>query len=114
MFRRLIRALRHAWLEEDFAPILGAAIALIVVGTTAYTLGQDWSLVDGFYAVATLTTSSIADPDLVLTDLWLKIFTAFYVLTGMGILVEMARRLGFAFIAVRQQDRAAKSAAESD
>jgi hypothetical protein len=61
-----------------------------------------------------LTTSSIADPDLVLTDPWLKIFTAFYVLTGIGILVEMARRLGFAFIAVRQQDRAAKSAAESD
>jgi hypothetical protein len=66
--------------------------------------------VDGFYlAVATLTTSSIADPDLVLTDPWLKVFTAFYVLTGIGILVEMARRLGFAFIAVRQQDRAAKA-----
>jgi hypothetical protein len=36
-----VRALRHAWREEDFAPILGAAIALIVVGTLTYALGQD-------------------------------------------------------------------------
>ena len=43
------------------------------VGTLAYTLGEDWSLVDGFYfAVATLTTSSIADPELVITNSWLK------------------------------------------
>jgi hypothetical protein len=48
MFRRLARALRHAWREEDFAPIVGAAVTLLVVGTLAYTLGQDWSIVDGF------------------------------------------------------------------
>ena len=41
---------------------------LILVGTLTYTTSQDWSLVDGFYfAVATLTTSSIADPHLVIT-----------------------------------------------
>jgi hypothetical protein len=52
-----------------------------------------------------LTASSIADPKLVLTDPWLKVFTAFYVLTGIGILVEVARRLGFAFIAVREEEK---------
>jgi uncharacterized membrane protein YkgB len=114
MFRRLVRTLKHAFREQDFAPILGAAIALIVTGTLAYTFGEDWNVVDGFYfAIATLTTSSIADPELVLSSRWLKIFTAFYVLVGIGILVEMARRLGFAFIAVRQQDRAAKEAAKA-
>ena len=61
----------------------------------AYTLGEGWSLSDGFYfAVATLTTSSIADPDLVLTHDALKIFTTIYILTGIGILVEVARQLG--------------------
>ena len=66
MFRRFERALRHALREENFAAILGSAVTLIVVGTLAYTFGEDWSLVDGFYfAVATLTTSSIADPELV-------------------------------------------------
>jgi hypothetical protein len=78
MFRRFERALRHAIREEQFAALLGAALTLVVVGTLAYTLGEDWSLVDGFYfAVATLTTSSIVDPELVITSSWLKIFTAF-------------------------------------
>jgi hypothetical protein len=97
MFRRFERALRYAMREQNFAAILGAALTLVVVGTLAYTLGEGWNVVDGFYfAVATLTTSSIADPELVITNSWMKVFTAFYVLVGIGILVEVARQLGFA------------------
>jgi hypothetical protein len=51
--------------------------------------------------VATLTTSSILNPELTISDPWLEIFTAAYVLIGIGILVEVARRLGMAFIAAR-------------
>jgi Ion channel len=62
MFRRLRGALRIALREEDFAGVLGAALILIVVGTVTYTLGNGWNIVDGLYfAVATLTTSSIAE-----------------------------------------------------
>ena len=114
MFRRFESALRHAMREQNFGALLGAALTLIVVGTLAYTLGEDWSLVDGFYfAIATLTTSSIADPELVITNGWLKVFTAFYVLVGIGILVEVARQLGFAMIELRQQEHAAKAAAKA-
>ena len=60
--------------------------------------------------MATLTTSSIADPKLTIVDPWLKIFTAFYIVVGIGILVEVARRLGVSFIRVRQQDKEAKAA----
>lgn len=39
------------------------------MGTVVYALGEGWHVVDAFcFAVATLTTSSIADPSLVLTD----------------------------------------------
>lgn len=87
MMRRMTAAVRVAVREQDFAQILAAALVLIAVGTVTYTLGEDWSVVDGFYvAVATLTTSSILDPDLTLAHGWLKVFTAFYVLTGIGIL----------------------------
>jgi hypothetical protein len=111
MFRRLGIAMRYAFREEDFGRILGAAVALIIVGTLAYTLGEDWSPVDGFYvAVATLTTSSILDPDLTVTQPWLKVFTALYVLVGIGILVEVARRLGMGFIASRDEIAAEKAA----
>ena len=62
------------------AAVVGAAILLILVGTVTYSLGESWSVVDGFYfAVCTLTASSIADPDLTLTGEAIKIFTTFYV-----------------------------------
>ncbi|HEX2505218.1 MAG TPA: hypothetical protein VHK22_03330 [Gaiellaceae bacterium] len=104
MLRRLATTLRFALREEDFARILAAALALVAVGTVTFTLGADWSVVDGLYvAVATLTTSSILDPKLTVTDPWLKLFTAAYVLVGIGILVEVARRLGMGFIAARAE-----------
>ena len=90
--RRMLGAMKYAHKEENFAAVVGAAVILILVGTVIYSLGEGWSVVDGFYfAVCTLTTSSIADPNLTLTHDALKIFTAFYVLTGIGILVELAR-----------------------
>jgi Ion channel len=111
MFERFARALKIAVRDEGFAQILGTGLLLVIVGTLTYTTSQDWSLVDGFYfAVATLTTSSIADPDLMITGAPIKIFTVFYVLVGIGILVEIARQLGFAYIEVRRVERAAKAA----
>jgi hypothetical protein len=111
MLRRLASALNVALREEDFARVLGAGVLLIVIGTLTFSFGADWSIVDGLYvAVATLTTSSILDPKLTITDPWLKIFTAAYVLIGIGILVEVARRLGMAFIAARAELEAKKRA----
>ena len=110
MMRRLARALRVALRDEDFGRVLSAALALIIIGTLAYPLGNGWSIVDGFYvAVATLTTSSVLDPELTITDPWLKVFTAAYVLVGIGILVELARRLGMGFIVARAELREEKS-----
>jgi Ion channel len=109
MFRRVQRALHYAVREEDFLNIFGAAITLLIVGTISYTLGAGWNVVDALYfASATLTTTSVADPDLVLQDGWLKLFTVLYQLIGIGILVEVLRRLGAAFVVVRAEDKAAK------
>jgi hypothetical protein len=111
MVRRFAQALRVALRDENFARILSAGIALVIVGTLTHTFGSGWSLADGFYvAVATLTTSSVLDPSLTITDGWLKVFTAFYVLVGIGILVEVGRRLGMGFIAAREEMREAKEA----
>jgi hypothetical protein len=111
MLRRVLPALRYATREEEFGPIFGAAVLLVVIGTLTYTVSQDWAVVDSFYfSVSTLTTTSVSDPDLVLDDGWLKVFTVLYQLIGIGILVELLRRLGIAFITVRAQEKAAKSA----
>ena len=111
MFHRFARVLKHALREEDFAPIPSAAFALVIIGTVTYTLGGDWSVVDGFYfAVATLTTSSIADSKLTIVDPWLNSSPRSTSSSDIGILVEMARRLGMSFIRVRLQDKEAKAA----
>ncbi len=103
MFRRIFGAIKYAAKEEGFTAVFGAAVVLVTVGTVTYTLAEGWSLIDGFYfAVATLTTSSIADPELTLTSGAIKVFTALYVLTGIGILVELARQVGFGYIRMRE------------
>lgn len=108
MLRRLRAALRYAARDEGFLAVLGAGGLLIVVGTSAYALAEDWNVVDALYfAVATLTTTSVSDPDLVLTSAWMKIFTVFYILIGIGVLVELLRRLGTAFVTVRAEEHAA-------
>jgi Ion channel len=111
MFRRVAHALRYAVREQDFLMVFGAGMTLVFIGTLSYALGEGWNVVDALYfAVATLTTTSVSDPDLVLDKPWMKLFTVFYILIGIGILVEILRRLGIAFVAVRAQERAAKTA----
>ena len=86
--------------------MFGAGVALVISGTLAYALGEDWNVIDALYfSVSTLTTTSVSDPDLVLTDGWIKIFTILYQIIGIGILVEILRRLGLAFVAVQARER---------
>jgi ion channel len=101
--------LRYAVREEDFLAVFSAGVVLVGIGTATYAVGASWNVVDAVYfAVSTLTTTSVVDPDLVLDDRWLKIFTILYQLVGIGILVEILRRLGIAVVAVQTQQRRAK------
>ena len=106
MLRRVLRAFRLAARDAQFGPVFGAALALVIIGTAAYSLGEGWNVVDGLYfAVSTLNTTSVADPSLVLEHRWTKIFTVLYLLVGIGVLVEMLRRLGIAFVAVQAAEK---------
>lgn len=106
MLRRVWAALHYAVREENFGPVFGAGVALVISGTLAYALGEVWNVIDALYfAVFTLTTTSVSDPDLVFDDGWIKIFTILYQILGIGILVEILRRLGLAFVAVQARER---------
>lgn len=101
--RRVARTFRHAWTEEEFRGVFLSALLLIATGTAVYAIGNGWGVVDALYfSVTTLTTSTSADPDLVLTDGWMKVFTVLYILTGIGVLVEFGRRFGMAFLETRR------------
>ena len=106
MLRRVLPAFRYAIREEEFLNVFGAGVLLVVIGTLTYSLGQGWHVIDAaYFSVSTLTTTSVSNPDLVLTDRWLEVFTILYQLVGIGILVEVLRRLGIAFITVREQEK---------
>ena len=106
IFRRFVKALRHAVREEEFLPILASGGTLILIGTITYAVAEGWSVIDALYfSVATLTTSTVADSKLELTHAGTKLFTVFFVLLGIGILVETARRLGMAFVEVQREER---------
>jgi hypothetical protein len=67
----MLRAMKYAAKEENFVAVLGVAISLIFIGTVTQSLGEGWSVANGFYfPICTLTTSSIADPHLTLTHEW--------------------------------------------
>jgi hypothetical protein len=101
VLRSLVGAIRHAAKSEDFRGIFAAAIFLVLLGTVTYSLSEGWSVVDSFYfAVCTLSTSNVADPHLTLSGEPIKIFTAFYVLVGIGILVETLRQIGLGYVAM--------------
>jgi len=103
MFRRLAPAFRYAVREEEFLRCSARG-----------PLGAGWNVVDApYFAKATLTTTSVADPDLILEDGWLKLFTVLYQLVGIGILVEILRRLGLVFVEVRKQERGSPPAQHS-
>ena len=75
----MANAFRHAVREEDFLNVFGAGALLVFIGTLVYSLDESWNVVDSLYfAVSTLTTASVSDPNLVLTDGWVKVFTVLY------------------------------------
>ena len=103
MVRKFWQALRKALEEPDFAATLIAGGALIVTGSLFYALNEGWNLLDGaYYAVTTLTTTG---NDLQITKDSSKIFTIFYILIEIGILVDVLRGLGTGFVKVEREKR---------
>jgi hypothetical protein len=104
MLRRVVGALRYAVREEEFLPILSAGLLLVGIGTVGLRAGRELArrrrpVLRGGHA----DDDERVHPDLVLDDRWLKLFTILYQLVGIGILVEVLRRLGLAFVTVRTQ-----------
>jgi len=104
MLGRFGRAFRHAAKDPEFRGVAVAAILLIVTGTVTYAVVEGWSVVDSFYfAVSTLTTTSPGG--LALTHTVSKLFTTIYVLLGLTIILEFARRIATAYADLRRAGR---------
>ena len=65
--------------------ILGGSVLLVLlIGTLAYSVVEDWSLVDSFY-FSSVALTAVGFGDLTPTTDFSKVFTVFYIFSGIAI-----------------------------
>jgi hypothetical protein len=95
-----ILTLGRAMKDPETRGALGSAGVLLGIGVIFYCIVEHWSFVDSLYfCVTTLTTVGFGNPA-PQTDLG-KLFTVFFVLSGVGMFLAVINALGKA--AVREQ-----------
>lgn len=73
------------WERNVYRILAGSALGLVVLGTVVYRLLEDWTWVDSLYfSVVAVTTVGFGD--LTPTTDASKVFTVFYVLSGVAII----------------------------
>jgi len=100
VFRRLGRALRRGWSDPAFRGVVWLALTMILVGGLFYARTEGWTFFQGIYfSVVTLATDRYGD--LAPTTFAGRLFTIFYVLVGVGIIVALAGQLASHLIEAR-------------
>ena len=87
-FRAIWRGLR----DSEFQVLLTLTLFTLLSGTFFYRYAEGWSYLDSFYfSVITLTTVGYGDlsPSTPLS----KIFTMFYLMVGIGIIVAFVNKI---------------------
>jgi hypothetical protein len=76
---------RERWNDRGYRVLAVVALGLLATGTISYHLLEEWSWVDSFYfSVVAVTTVGFGD--LTPSSDGSKIFTAFYLLSGISII----------------------------
>lgn len=99
-FKTLIAFLQ----DDEYRDLLITTIVIIIVGTVAYHYLEGWSLLDSLYfSVVTLTTIGFGDfsPK---TDGG-KIFTIFYIVMGIGMILSFINTVQHHFTIMRHQEK---------
>ena len=106
-----VRALKLMVLDrEERGPLL-LVISLLLGGTVFYMLVEGWTAVDSLYFCA-MTLATVGFGDIVPATGIGKLFTVFYVLTGIGILVSFFTALSGKVLALQAERRRARGLAD--
>jgi hypothetical protein len=82
---RLLKEYVSTLLDPEFRPLFFLVIVILAVGTTVYSLLEDWSLFDSLY-FSVVTLATIGYGDLAPTTKGSKLFTICYIFVGVGTL----------------------------
>ena len=79
------QSLQDAWNEHVYKILAASAALLIVVGTVAYHLLEDWSWVDSLY-FSSVAVTTVGFGDLTPSSDGSKLFTVAYIFSGIAII----------------------------
>lgn len=79
--------------DRESRPALTWAAITLLSGTVAYSLLEGWSLLDSLY-FSVISLATVGYGDLAPTTPLSKVFTVFYVLNGIAILLSLFDRAG--------------------
>ena len=102
---RFARAVRRSLRDPEFRGLFVLVLVTLAAGTLFYWQIEGWSLLDSFYfSSITLTTVGYGDltPE---TDAG-KLFTVFYLFTGIGLIVAFLNAVARAAVQQREEGRA--------
>lgn len=102
--RRLGRALRRGWSDPAFRGVVYLALTLVLAGGLFYARVEGWTFFQGIY-FSVITLSTVGYGDLSPTTFGGRLFTIFYVLVGVGIIVSLAGQMASHLIAARVEKR---------
>ena len=106
-----LEALRSMWSDRDARGPLLLVLSLLIVGTIFYMLVEGWTVVDAVYFCA-MSLGTVGYGDVVPeTDVG-KLFTVFYVLSGIGILVSFFTTLTAKVLSLQAERRRARGVLE--
>lgn len=92
VFRRLWQAVRRGWDDPVFRSLAALTLVLLIAGSFLYHRVEGWTLFQSLYfSVITLTTVGYGDfsPETFAG----RLFTIFYVIVGVGIIVALISRI---------------------
>jgi voltage-gated potassium channel len=106
-FRGLARAMVAVWRDPETKALPVVAGVLLLTGTIFYWRFEDWSIIQSLYfCVVTLTTVGFGD--LTPTSDGTQLFTIFYILTGLGILVALLASVAEHYIEQKSERTSAR------
>jgi voltage-gated potassium channel len=99
------RILVRLWIrDEDFRSLVFLVVLTLLIGTIFYSYQEGWGLIDAFYfSVTTLTTVGFGDP--APTTPVGKLFTVFYILSGLGLIAAFINAIAAENLSSRTRRR---------
>jgi voltage-gated potassium channel len=101
---RLARTVRRSLHDPEFRGLFVLVVVTLAAGTLFYWQIEGWTLLDAFY-FSSITLTTVGYGDLAPVTQAGKLFTVFYIFTGIGLIVAFLNAVARTAIEQREEAR---------